>query len=80
MRLGSPVITIVQCSICSQLNNTHTPLIEKWSQILGCTIPRVATIYGFTKWWLLEAYLHRNLHTHIQHMLIIICVCANTPT
>ena len=25
-----------------------------------------AIIYGFTKWWLLEAYFQRNLRTRIQ--------------
>ena len=67
MRLSSP-ITTVQCSICSPLNTKPRVVVTDFR------LHHTAIIYGFTKWWLLEAHLQ---HTP-RH--IIIRVCTNTPT
>ena len=47
MKLGSPMITTVQGSICSELNNK--PRVLLWLQILGYTIPAIFNMASLTK-------------------------------
>ena len=73
MQLGNEarfpkVITTVQCSVCSQLNNKARIVVTEFS-FINCTIP---AIYGFTQFTLQP--------TQPRHNNYKLCVCANMPT
>ena len=70
------MITTVQCSICSQLNNKPRVV----SEILGCTIPAV---YGFTHFAThahsaQTKYLTLNAHARSEgYCSFPVCVCVS---
>ena len=51
----SKVISTVQCSICSQLNNKP--------RVVVTATPYLQYMASLTKWWLLEAYFATHAHS-----------------